>query len=387
MPRAKSRVRRLFNTRFIRWWALRQIIAIAPGIGDRLGMFPDSIGMLEGADQVLVNEVSKVPEAEIVADLDFLSRCLASDATDAQITLPGGVRAGARIAVYDQPWIDMVTGTVLLPRLRRTVLLRGAFANWNATSARLGRPRIPIEGRVTSMINTDNYFHQLIENGIRLLDMLSRPEIGDAPITLVHRPPVRKVERAVLAVIARADTRIILREVPADSLVLPEQAIISFPGNNHWEWPELPKPAVQRMDELFAAYYGPPDTQGGEKLFLSRRGAKLRGLRNEAELEAMLTRRGFESFVATDDNHAEQIARFRAAREIVSVHGAGLTNLLFSAPGARLVEIFPSTKVKSPYWWVCRRMGHHYAPVIGGPGDRNEGFELDRAYVEKALAS
>lgn len=387
MPRAKSRVRRLLNARVIRWQALRQIIAVFPRIGERLGMFPEAVGMLEGADRVLVDEVRKVPAADIAANLEFLSRCLANDAVDANLNLPDGVRAGARIALYDHPWIDMVTGTVLLPRKRRTVLLRGDYANWNATSARLGRPRIPVAGRATSMINTDNYFHQLIENGIRLLDMLKRPEIGDAPITLVHRPAKGQVERALLDILALADNRIILREVPIASLVMPDQAIVSFPGNNHWEWPELPMETVARLDRLFAAHYGPPEKVGGAKLFLSRRGAKLRRLRNEAELGALLARHGFETFVATDSNHAEQIARFRSAREVVSVHGAGLTNMLFSAPGARLVEIFPATKVKSPYWWLCRRMGHQHIPVIGGPGDRDEAFDVDLAAVEQALAS
>lgn len=385
MPRAKSRLRRVLNARFLRWWLLCRLIAIVPALGRRLGMFPRGIGMLEAADRVLIDEVRDMPAAEIAAEIDFLRKCLPNDATADGLALPGGVCAGPRMALYQRAWLDIETGLVLQPQPGRTVLLRGAYANWNATSARLGRPRVHVAGRVTVPIPTGNYFHQIIENGVRLLDMLDRPELGDAPVTLVHRKPGSRVERALIEVLAAADTRLVLREMPEGALVMPDEAVVYFPGNNHWEWPELPPAAVARLDRLFAAHYGPPERIGGPRLFLSRGGAKLRRLRNEAALAALLARHGFETFVATDANHAEQIARFRAARIVVSVHGAGLANLLFTAPGARVVEIFPATKVKSPYWWICRQRGHRHVPVIGGAGDRDEAFEVDLALVEAAL--
>ncbi|MCL5775569.1 glycosyltransferase family 61 protein [Limibaculum sp. FT325] len=386
MPRAKSRLRGVLNARFLRWWLLCRLIAVIPPLGRGLGMFPKGIGMLEAADRVLIDEVRSVPAAEIEAEREFLAACLANDATADDLTLPGGVRAGARMEFYERPWVDVATGLVLLPELGRTVLLRGSYANWNATSARIGRPRIRIDGRVTVPIPTDNYFHQIVENGIRLLDMLDRPELGGEPITLVHRRPRSRVERALLEGLAAADARLTLREMPDGSLALPDSAVIYFPGNNHWEWPELPPAAVARLGALFEAQYGPPERASGPRLFLSRGGAKLRRLRNEAAVAEMLARNGFETLVATDANHAAQIAMFRAARVIVSVHGAGLANLLFTAPEARVIEIFPANKLKSPYWWICRQRSLHHVPVIGGAGDRDEAFEVDPALIEAALS-
>ncbi len=60
----------------------------------------------------------------------------------------------------------------------------------------------------------------------------------------------------------------------------------------------------------------------------------------------------------------EQAAMFYHARQIVSVHGAGLTNLVFAQPGARVVEIFPPDLLEPIYFQIATLFGLHYEPVI-----------------------
>ena len=67
----------------------------------------------------------------------------------------------------------------------------------------------------------------------------------------------------------------------------------------------------------------------------------MRRVLNEDELQPVLERNGFATIVLEDLSVAEQIAAFRAAEIIVSPHGAGLTNLIFSRPGIRILEVFP----------------------------------------------
>jgi capsular polysaccharide biosynthesis protein len=139
------------------------------------------------------------------------------------------------------------------------------------------------------------------------------------------------------------------------------------------------------LAEAFSNVYGDSAKRETRLLYLSRAGSKLRSPLNEQGLEQALAERGAEIFTAADGNHPEQIARFRGADCIVSVHGAGLTNLVFARPGTRVIEIFPSNFVKSPYWRLARQLGLHYTPVIGGPGDYDQRFEVDVSAVMDAV--
>ena len=207
-------------------------------------------------------------------------------------------------------------------------------------------------GRVFVPLNTVQYFHLLLENGVRLLDLLAEGKVADAPLTLVKAPDRSAVETAMYDGIAAIS----------------------------------PWLTFSRLAEAFDAVYGNrASAAGGGRLYLARTGAKLRNPTNAGEVDALLARHGFDPFIATDKNHPEQIARFRAARTVVAVHGAGLTNLVFSAPGTRVIEIFPENFVKSPYWWICRQLGLIHIPVIGGPGDYDQNFHVDITALEAAL--
>ena len=382
MARAKPKWRRVLNTRFLRWWVLRQAVRAVPGLGRHLGFFPDHVDMIAGADRVLADQAR--PVTGLTMHMAFLTRCQAHDSRAPEAVLPDGVITGRRTALYDNAWIDMTTASVLLPGAGQTVLVRGQRANWNATSARLGRDRVEMPGRVFAPLNTRNYFHVLLENGVRLLDLLESGLVADASLHVIVGPDITAVERAMLDGIAALHPTMHLHTVPRGALVVPDQAVVHFPPDTYWEWPPLDRKAVDRLAEAFAQVYGAPDG-GTDALYLSRRGAKLRAPSNEAALEAALQGAGFSSFVASDANHPDQIARFRSARRIVAVHGAGLTNLIFAQPGAEVVEIFPSDFVKSTYWRLAQVLGLRYRPVIAGPGDYDQRFEVDIDAVLTAL--
>jgi capsular polysaccharide biosynthesis protein len=124
---------------------------------------------------------------------------------------------------------------------------------------------------------------------------------------------------------------------------------------------------------------------GGELMFFSRGSVKLRRLLNEAELEAMAARHGFQRFEAVSANHPEQVQRFGNADVIVAVHGAGLANLLFARPGTIVVELFPEDFVKSTYLWLSNRLGLRHIPVVGSRGSYDQDFRVDPAVFSARL--
>ena len=76
------------------------------------------------------------------------------------------------------------------------------------------------------------------------------------------------------------------------------------------------------------------------RLLVSRRDSPFRRIRNEAQLAGLLEPLGFEVIVPGDLSFEEQIAAFRDATHVIAPHGAGLTNILWCAPGTHVLEVF-----------------------------------------------
>jgi capsular polysaccharide biosynthesis protein len=60
----------------------------------------------------------------------------------------------------------------------------------------------------------------------------------------------------------------------------------------------------------------------------------------------------------------QQMRVFGEASHVVGVHGAGLTNVLFCAPGTRVLEILPALCAAPSYWVLSTQIGHRYHAVV-----------------------
>lgn len=79
------------------------------------------------------------------------------------------------------------------------------------------------------------------------------------------------------------------------------------------------------------------------RLYVSRAKAARRRLREEDALWAQLEAEGFCRLFLEEMPFGDQVAAFSGADVVVGVHGAGLANIVFAPPGARIVEIMPAT--------------------------------------------
>jgi capsular polysaccharide biosynthesis protein len=101
-------------------------------------------------------------------------------------------------------------------------------------------------------------------------------------------------------------------------------------------------------------------------LYVSREKARVRRIKNEKELLGVLAPLGFECVDLADLSVSEQISLFSRARLVISPHGAGLTNLLFSRPGTKLIEIFSLEGLhSSSYRHLCGLMEMEYCTCVG----------------------
>ena len=116
------------------------------------------------------------------------------------------------------------------------------------------------------------------------------------------------------------------------------------------------------LQSVRAALPAPP-AERTRRLYVSRAKAARRRLLNEDELWPHLERAGFERVFLEDHPFEAQVRLMQEAAVVVAPHGAGLTNVLFCAPGTHVVEIadwgFPNPNfyavaaaVGLRYWFV-----------------------------------
>lgn len=106
---------------------------------------------------------------------------------------------------------------------------------------------------------------------------------------------------------------------------------------------------------------------GWRKLYLDRKNAVARNVVNEAELLPLLQSRGFEIVDCGRLSFDEQVQLFAEAACVAGPHGAAFTNILWSPPGLKVLEIFEPGSVRRCYWSMCQALGHRHACGIGKP--------------------
>lgn len=101
---------------------------------------------------------------------------------------------------------------------------------------------------------------------------------------------------------------------------------------------------------------------GQRRIYLSRRAASSRRVTNENEVERLLGGYGFETCVAESLTFRDQVELFSQASVVVSTHGAGLTNSLFSPPGTTVVDVIQEQMLMNAYlfWCMSEQLRHPY---------------------------
>jgi capsular polysaccharide biosynthesis protein len=132
-------------------------------------------------------------------------------------------------------------------------------------------------------------------------------------------------------------------------------------------------------DRLSMPHSGPP-----RKLFISRSRAIRRRLTNEDACWELLRQCGYERVWMEELDFDQQRALMADAVAVVSVHGAGLTNVMFAPAGLHLIEISNVTFPNAQFYALAGALGHHYWLIRGTPeGDRRAGdHDLTADYGE-----
>ena len=86
-------------------------------------------------------------------------------------------------------------------------------------------------------------------------------------------------------------------------------------------------------------------------IYISRSDSQNRIIKNEKSLIRYLDKYNFETHNLSELNFVDQIKLFNESKIIISMHGAGLVNLIFSNEGTKVIEIVPNLYFEKNDWF------------------------------------
>jgi hypothetical protein len=218
-----------------------------------------------------------------------------------------------------------------------------------------------MRGRYASVVSRSgaSYYHWFSECLTRLCLWEEIPSIP-----FVFPAPLAGWQRESLARIGLAPDQIL--EVEPGCYEFDELVFPSFPGQVGRVSPPL---LVELRRRLATA-----SRRGEERrIHISRAGAPKRHAVNGDELDRRLADAGFETFSGHDLTLEQQIGVMGEAAIVVGCHGGGLTNVLFAAPGTRVIEVIDPEYPISCYYLLSVALGLEYSCVLAVNASRSRG--------------
>jgi hypothetical protein len=110
-----------------------------------------------------------------------------------------------------------------------------------------------------------------------------------------------------------------------------------------------------------------PDKKAGARIYISRAHAGFRRVQNDEAVRGLLEKNGFQTVYTEDLTFSEQRRLFSNAAWVVSMHGAGLTNILFAPTACRVLEFMSPAddQVNTCYYALSAACGHSYQYLMG----------------------
>ncbi|MGA2597455.1 MAG: glycosyltransferase family 61 protein, partial [Bryobacteraceae bacterium] len=117
----------------------------------------------------------------------------------------------------------------------------------------------------------------------------------------------------------------------------------------------MPGPHLKEFQKRIAAMYADVRRPRKRRVLVARKGPA-RTIHNIEQLQAFLSIHDFETVYLEGMSMLDQILLFQSAEFIISPHGAGLANLLFCEPGAKVIELMPYAELRPFFWMISAKL-------------------------------
>jgi len=257
-----------------------------------------------------------------------------------------------------------------------------AFADYARWLTRPGRVRYLAEA-VSFRTNWEqNYWHCHDEVLSKLL-LVDRMQLSpDIPLLIAPRLWHAPFFQEMLRARALRDRNWVVHDAPVRS----NRLILCIQGPTSPDSPRFTRDLFRDPDVSVA-----PVDATAPLLFVNRPATVERHLDDDGELRDALATLGFDSIEPERLTFWEQVERFRAARCVVTPHGAAFANLVHRVGRPTgVVEIFPDDAdyVGRVYGrWLSRESGFAYRAVVGSRMSGSGAFTVSRDAVVGAVTA
>lgn len=125
----------------------------------------------------------------------------------------------------------------------------------------------------------------------------------------------------------------------------------------------------------------------GPKIYVSRKKARARKVSNEFEVMEFLSSKGFVEICFEDFTFFEKVSIMASATHLISIHGAGLTNMLFMPEEGNVLEFYRDFVSEDEYhsksyWRMAGALGLNYSYQLCLTEDIPKSLDKDDLVVE-----
>jgi hypothetical protein len=99
------------------------------------------------------------------------------------------------------------------------------------------------------------------------------------------------------------------------------------------------------------------------RLMLTRAPGLPRQIQNMSEVTKLLAEYNVKLVDPANFSPLEQLQIFSNCSLLIGAHGAGLTNLAFTPPGSKIIELLPPLCATQAYWTIAHFLGYSYEAI------------------------
>lgn len=214
--------------------------------------------------------------------------------------------------------------------------------------------------------STGNYYHDLIDCYSRIFSFQKN---------LLFHKNINKI------IIGNEKTKKILKEIlEVLNINIP---LISLKKKEIYQFKNSTITANKRFDRtiyFYKQFFNYKKNVPKELLFISRRDTNTRQIENEPDLIHLLKNYNFKIETLDGKTFEEQQNLFNKSKIIITMHGAGLTNLLFSAKNSIVIEITMDFLNKNGDWFSKLNSREHNPYTRSMYNDMAQKCELNHYY-------